>query len=395
MMKISLSSLVLIVVLAFTLSVSAQEVAEMKFLFAYQGPANVACKDKISPLGDQFSFFCGTRKTFRDLDKNNLISGAVFLDADGDLHNEQIDDTTYAYITMTEGQLFNPKKIDPKASIFSLFKPKKAYAAIAFDAVSSAFDGSGAITSITFSHTVTGTETFLGVTAASNQSPGGTVTHTTATYNGVAMTHMGTGIAIGSDRVSVAGYYLIDPDTGTHNVVVNISGTGPTLYAKALSYTGADQVSQPDSFATSSLNASNPATFTVTSTVVDADSWLIGGASENAGCIAGGAEGANTTYRGNAINNMEAGDSNGATGAGSKSLIFGRQGACGTADIAGIVFSIDEYEEAAPPGDITATSSTTTAEVIALNNITFGLALIFFLLSLFTFAYFTPGYTKR
>jgi len=46
-------------------------------------------------------------------------------------------------------------------------------------------------------------------------------------------------------------------------------------------------------------------------------------------------------------------------------------------------------------GTGTTTIATSTIETIAINNNTFGLACIFFILCLFTFAYFTPGYTKN
>lgn len=46
-------------------------------------------------------------------------------------------------------------------------------------------------------------------------------------------------------------------------------------------------------------------------------------------------------------------------------------------------------------GDATSTVATTTDLIIATNNNTFGLAMIFFILCLFTFAYFGAGYTKK
>jgi hypothetical protein len=54
-----------------------------------------------------------------------------------------------------------------------------------------------------------------------------------------------------------------------------------------------------------------------------------------------------------------------------------------------------DTDDASCTYDDTATSTSSVTLVTAVNNLTFGLACIFFILCLFAFAYFTPGYTKK
>jgi len=60
---------------------------------------------------------------------------------------------------------------------------------------------------------------------------------TTATYNGVSMSVLR---AYGKwDTVSAALFYLLDPDPGTHNVIMNFGGNG-SITVGAVTYTGVD-----------------------------------------------------------------------------------------------------------------------------------------------------------
>lgn len=230
---------------------------------------------------------------------------------------------------------------------------------LAFDAVSAAKDNSGGVTSLTWSHTCTGSNRILLV--------GGSVTSGTArtvtgiTYNGVAMTSIGTTTA---GTVYGFLYYLIAPATGANNVVVTISGVtdggNKQFDANAQSYTGAAQSAQPDSFNTNSLTASTVTNFPVTTTVVGSNCWLVGIASEDGGGIAASATpGANTTYRGALQFNMYGADSNAAIASGSRSLNWGRIPAT-SGNIVGVIASIAPFVISFSVSDTAATSETTT-----------------------------------
>lgn len=136
---------------------------------------------------------------------------------------------------------------------------------IAFDAAATGSVLPG--TSITYSHTCTGTNRTLIVSAEANT---GSDVVTGITYNGVAMTLVG---KVSSGTMWSYLYILVNPASGANNVVVSISSSN---YVRALSasYTGTLQTGQPDSFAT---NYTAGATSLVTSTtVVKNNSWVVG-----------------------------------------------------------------------------------------------------------------------
>jgi hypothetical protein len=133
--------------------------------------------------------------------------------------------------------------------------------AIAFDAGSyvSAND-----TSATFSHTTSGADRILLVMTMH----GGTTTQnvTGVTFNGVALTKVADFYENSSSSCS-AWWYLINPDIGTHNVVVSLSASR-AIRAIAVSYTGAKQSAQPDAH-TEASNTGDNATVTLSTTTVD------------------------------------------------------------------------------------------------------------------------------
>ena len=134
--------------------------------------------------------------------------------------------------------------IDPPDACGAIMVSIAPNGTIAFDAQSKS---STTGTSLTFSHTVSGSNRVLIVAASSN---GGD--HITGiTYNAVAMTQQAK-LAVGTNYVYL--YYLIAPDTGAHDVVVS-SGSSVVLVACAVSYTGVSQSGFPDaSTSTSTLN---------------------------------------------------------------------------------------------------------------------------------------------
>jgi hypothetical protein len=108
--------------------------------------------------------------------------------------------------------------------------------ALAFDAASTAKISNNA-TTITWSHTCTGSELGLLVGVSYRNDVAQTITG--VTYNGVAMTSVGT-IANGG-TVAVDIWKLSAPASGAHNVVVTFSANVGRAVTGAVSFTGAHQ----------------------------------------------------------------------------------------------------------------------------------------------------------
>ena len=173
---------------------------------------------------------------------------------------------------------------------------------------------SGSPTSITFSHTCTGSNLILVVGAYTATA---TEYVTGITYNGEALTkitHLNPGG--GDDTVM---YYKIGPATGANNIVVSQVLGNNFIWAAGESLTGAKQSAQPDSFATNSTFAGTSAGLTYTTTVVADNSWLslITRGSANASA------GAGTVLRQDGTNGTNARfwDSNATVASGSRSLV--------------------------------------------------------------------------
>lgn len=129
---------------------------------------------------------------------------------------------------------------------------------IAVDAVS---NGSVFATSLTVSHTVAGSNRALvvGVIAGASDIVTG------VTYDGVAMTR----VDVRNNGNSTAYmYYLLAPNTGTHDYVISVSGGAVTINAEGLSLTGVKQSGQPDASATSVASATTSLATSVT-TIAD------------------------------------------------------------------------------------------------------------------------------
>lgn len=153
---------------------------------------------------------------------------------------------------------------------------------------------------------------------------------TGVTFNGDAFTQIGSAQQndVGSNWVSM--WYLVNPDSGSHNVVV--SATSSThLMGGAIALTGAAQTGQPDSFASgSSSNCDAAGEVTQATDVLAANSWLV--------MLAGTANlesttaGTGATEREDISGQLWMGDSNGGVAAGSRSLAVNYSGivVCGT-----------------------------------------------------------------
>lgn len=140
--------------------------------------------------------------------------------------------------------------------------------AIARDSVTSGTAASGNPT-LTFSHTCNGSNRILFVGAAGGNTGVAIDDITGATYAGVSMTLISKTFVL-ADRYRYL-FYLVAPATGANNVVISSSTSG-FIAGNSLSYTGANQSGQPDSFA---VNQATAASLTVITSVVASNCWMV------------------------------------------------------------------------------------------------------------------------
>lgn len=115
-----------------------------------------------------------------------------------------------------------------------------AMADITLDATSSGTITSG--TTVTFSHTCTGTNLVLAVYAVSRA--GAANYPSSITYNAVSMTE-DTSSRNNQANSSGSWWYLVNPATGANNIVVTYGSTRDEAMIFGVSYTGAKQSGQP------------------------------------------------------------------------------------------------------------------------------------------------------
>ena len=173
--------------------------------------------------------------------------------------------------------------------------------AIAFDAVST---GTTTGTALTIAHTCTGADRILFVSVHTNTT---TDVITGVTYGGVAMTRVAEQQATSGGAGNLKWtylYMLVAPASGANNIVISASSSIP-MWGYSTSYTGAAQTGQPDS--TNSANAASGTGFTITTTTVADNSWVVAGIRNYAANVVGST---NYTVRSAAFP-IAIGDSNG------------------------------------------------------------------------------------
>lgn len=150
--------------------------------------------------------------------------------------------------------------------VFSLIA-SPVFAAIAIDATANG--GGTTATSISWSHTTTGSNRilFVGFRFAS-----ATNDVTSVTYNGVAMTAITCSAAPQAAQFACL-YYLVAPATGLNTATVNLSSS-VRVEPVSISYTGASQTGVPDATSVATTTASNSVTATLTT--VANNSWVVG-----------------------------------------------------------------------------------------------------------------------
>lgn len=131
--------------------------------------------------------------------------------------------------------------------------------AIAFDAVT-ATSASCSVSSKTITHTCTGSDRIL-FAMVMNHTAHGTISG--VTYNSVAMTKV---TEYNDTSVRHTVWYLVAPDTGgAYNLTATCTvGTG-CISIGAISFTGASQTGQPDSYANATTSVTTSFTGTTTS----------------------------------------------------------------------------------------------------------------------------------
>lgn len=149
--------------------------------------------------------------------------------------------------------------------------------AIALDASSASFVNPG--TSLTYSHTCTGSDLIL-LVGVRGTSTNGSITG--VTYNGVAMTEVTRVLETGGN-IYIYLFYLIAPATGANDIVIS-SSSSALITGVSASFTGVKQSGQPDAFDTNS--GASPLTTSLTS-VAD-NCWGIMLAQDNNGTVTAG-----------------------------------------------------------------------------------------------------------
>lgn len=185
--------------------------------------------------------------------------------------------------------------------------------AIAYDAFSS---GSGTGSTLTVSHTTTGSN--VGLAAGVFLTDSSSRTITSVTYNGVAMTEQYQYINATNRRIGLF-TLAVGAGVGAKNIIVTLSGAVSNGVALlATSYSGVAQTGTVDN-KTKQDNSGTPSPLTATLTTVADNCWLIG----MAATARANSAGTSTTKRGGIANFDEYGayDTNAAkTPAGSVSV---------------------------------------------------------------------------
>jgi len=210
--------------------------------------------------------------------------------------------------------------------------------AIAYDASSKGY--AVALNSGSFSHTCSGSNRYLFVTASSFCN--------TVSYNGVDMTLLTTYTPPsygGNSAPDISVWGLTNPDTGTHTVALYNSSSGDSSIIEAISYTGVDPT-QPDAYNTAESGISLQTSLTNSINTITDLSWLVSFVS----CLGGSftlVAGSGTTLRQeDSISSIRRAvyDSNGAkTPTGNYSLIANIT--TSQTRLSGIIYALKPYQQ--------------------------------------------------
>lgn len=142
--------------------------------------------------------------------------------------------------------------------------------AIALDSTATSItNGFAGTVTKTWTHTVTGTNTLMVLVVDAWQDVAGTGSVTAASFNGVPMTFVG---ATNSLSMRSEIWYIKAPAPGAHTVSVTFTGDHDAIKMATHSFTGVDQVSPLDTYATATGTTGNP---TVSMTTGNANELVI------------------------------------------------------------------------------------------------------------------------
>ena len=150
----------------------------------------------------------------------------------------------------------------------------------------------------------TGTNTVLVVWVQTTTGPGELITG--VTYNGIAMTQGIKQLLSGNTTYYSYLYYLVNPSSGSNNVVASFSSAESSGQLIARCYTDAGT---PDVFASNTAGSGSPASVNIT-TLVD-NAWVVGGIGVFSGNKITASSGT-VMSRGDNVSFCDTADSNGA-----------------------------------------------------------------------------------
>lgn len=263
-----LNSLLLLSV-AYGASASPIIPSEATFKYAYEQMATVEVLDGIE---EKIASSTGQTKIAltKELDEVKTLPlnipryVAVFEESNGQIVKKEISADQYSAMEKKGGVKANPTEVD-FVSLLDLATTQEVQSANAFDDVSQG--ESAAITSLTFAHDIAASnEIIWGYTYLALGTPDDL---SSIAYNGDNLTFVQKNSKPSSSEVLYQ-YYLLNPDTGTNNIVFTRGSSG-IIIAFSTSYTGAVQSGQPDGTDTQSTSGT-----TVTTTVTTSvnNSWM-------------------------------------------------------------------------------------------------------------------------
>lgn len=209
--------------------------------------------------------------------------------------------------------------------------------AIAFDATATSGPSFTAATSVTWSHTQTGSNLMLHVAGFENSA---TAHDSGCTYATVPLTKYDTSTVRPDGIMIITGWLLAGGATGANNIVLSFASS-QTILGHSASYTGVNQSDTPDS---NNKGTNTGINLTISTTTVADNCWGILSASSDGTAVAAGTNSTQRQTTGSGSTGLF--DTNAAqTPAGSVSMQ-----ATGTVNLTGLIVSI------APSGAVVTTT---------------------------------------
>lgn len=178
-----------------------------------------------------------------------------------------------------------------------------------------------------------------------------------ATVEGAAATAIGS-ISFAGATQFIHAFYFLNPST---SATTTYEGTSTNPEMHVLLYKGAKQTGQPDSF--NSSDVANPNPYTISTTVVAANCWLVSMARDYD-------EGATTAGTGTTLREAgvgaQSGDSNATVGTGAQSMSWVPNTA--NNNTAGFIVSIAPVASAAGPANLKTYNTNPTANIKSINT---------------------------